>query len=145
MNPQLLTLIYIVAAAFSAWLYGMTLSPVQLASGAAVGFVVSLGAVSLPNQVSFMGTFMPVLQVMNVPASRRFMCTPPQASIVMAETRVLKGGRWHLLMSPLGIVQVRVSSPRVARENRAGRPRSARTIGGICRASSAGPGAAKSR
>jgi Na+/H+-dicarboxylate symporter len=58
---------YIVAAAFSAWLYGMPLSTAQLASGAAVGMVVSLGAVSLPNQVSFMGTFMPVLQTMGVP------------------------------------------------------------------------------
>jgi Na+/H+-dicarboxylate symporter len=58
---------YLVAAAFSAWLYGITLSPVQLASGVAVGMVVSLGAVSLPNQVSFMGTFMPVLQAMGVP------------------------------------------------------------------------------
>ena len=45
----------------------MPLSAAQLASGVAVGMVVSLGAVSLPNQVSFMGTFMPVLQVMGVP------------------------------------------------------------------------------
>ena len=58
---------YIVAAAFSAWLYGLPLSAAQLASGVAVGMVVSLGAVSLPNQVSFMGAFMPVLQVMGVP------------------------------------------------------------------------------
>ena len=58
---------YIVAAGFSAWLYGMPLSALQLASGVAVGLVVSLGAVSLPNQVSFMGTFMPVLQAMGVP------------------------------------------------------------------------------
>jgi Na+/H+-dicarboxylate symporter len=58
---------YIVAAGFSAWLHGMALSPAQLATGAAVGMVVSLGAVSLPNQVSFMGTFMPVLQAMGVP------------------------------------------------------------------------------
>lgn len=58
---------YIVAAGFSAWLYGTHLSPAQLASGVVVGMVVSLGAVSLPNQVSFMGTFMPVLQAMGVP------------------------------------------------------------------------------
>jgi Na+/H+-dicarboxylate symporter len=58
---------YIVAAGFSAWLYGMNLSPPQLAAGVAVGMVVSLGAVSLPNQVSFMATFMPVLQAMGVP------------------------------------------------------------------------------
>jgi Na+/H+-dicarboxylate symporter len=58
---------YLVAAAFSAWLYGMPLSAAQLAAGVAVGMVVSLGAVSLPNQVGFMGTFMPVLQAMGVP------------------------------------------------------------------------------
>jgi proton glutamate symport protein len=58
---------YLAAAAFSAWLYGLDLSPVQLATGVAVSVIVSLGAVSLPNQVSFMGTHMPVLQAMGVP------------------------------------------------------------------------------
>jgi Na+/H+-dicarboxylate symporter len=58
---------YLAAAAFSAWLYGVELSPVQLATGVAVSVIVSLGAVSLPNQVSFMGTHMPVLQAMGVP------------------------------------------------------------------------------
>ena len=58
---------YISAAAFAAWLYGIELSPVRLLTGAAVGVVVSLGAVSLPNQVSFMGSHMPVLQAMGLP------------------------------------------------------------------------------
>jgi Na+/H+-dicarboxylate symporter len=58
---------YLSAAAFAAWLYGIELSTVQLLTGAAVGVVVSLGAVSLPNQVSFMGSHMPVLQAMGLP------------------------------------------------------------------------------
>ena len=58
---------YLSAAAFAAWLYGIELSTVQLLTGAAVGVVVSLGAVSLPNQVSFMGSHLPVLQAMGLP------------------------------------------------------------------------------
>ena len=58
---------YLSAAAIAAWLYGIELSTVQLLTGAAVGVVVSLGAVSLPNQVSFMGSHLPVLQAMGLP------------------------------------------------------------------------------
>jgi Na+/H+-dicarboxylate symporter len=58
---------YISAAGFAAWLYGVDLSVAQLLTGVAVGVVVSLGAVSLPNQVSFMGSHMPVLQAMGLP------------------------------------------------------------------------------
>jgi Na+/H+-dicarboxylate symporter len=58
---------YLAAAACAAWLYGIELSPLQLAAGVVVGVAVSLGAVSLPNQVSFLGTHLPVFQAMGLP------------------------------------------------------------------------------
>jgi len=58
---------YIVAAAFVAWAYGIELSTMQLATGAALAVVISLGSVGLPGQVSFMATVMPVTQSMGLP------------------------------------------------------------------------------
>ena len=58
---------YIVAASFVAWAYGIELTAVQLAAGAALAVVISLGSVGLPGQVSFMATVMPVTQSMGLP------------------------------------------------------------------------------
>lgn len=58
---------YIVAACFVAWAYGIELGPMQLAAGAALAVVISLGSVGLPGQVSFMATVMPVTQSMGLP------------------------------------------------------------------------------
>ena len=58
---------YIVGAAFVARLYGVHLSPLQYAAGVAVGVIISMGAVGLPGQVSFMGTHIPVFSAMGLP------------------------------------------------------------------------------
>lgn len=58
---------YIVAASFVAWAYGIELTAMQLAFGAALAVVISLGSVGLPGQVSFMATVMPVTQAMGLP------------------------------------------------------------------------------
>ena len=58
---------YLNAAMFIAWAYGIDLSVPQLAAGAALAVVVSLGSVGLPGQVSFMATTMPVTQSMGLP------------------------------------------------------------------------------
>jgi Na+/H+-dicarboxylate symporter len=58
---------YISAAAFIAWAYGIDLSAAQLAAGAALAVVVSMGSVGLPGQVSFMATNLPVTQAMGLP------------------------------------------------------------------------------
>jgi Na+/H+-dicarboxylate symporter len=58
---------YVNAAVFIAWVQGVDLSAVQLAAGAALAVVISLGAVGLPGQVSFMATTMPVTQSMGLP------------------------------------------------------------------------------
>ncbi|MCR6686627.1 cation:dicarboxylase symporter family transporter [Pseudoxanthomonas sp.] len=58
---------YVVAAAFVAWAYGIELTAVQLAAGAALAVVISLGSIGLPGQVSFMATVMPVTQSMGLP------------------------------------------------------------------------------
>ena len=58
---------YIVAASFVAWAYGIELTAMQLAFGAALAVVISLGSVGLPGQVSFMATVMPVTQSMGLP------------------------------------------------------------------------------
>ena len=58
---------YIASSCFIAWALNIDLGPAQLAAGAALGVVISLGAVSLPGQVSFMATNMPVAQAMGVP------------------------------------------------------------------------------
>ncbi|MFT3789748.1 MAG: dicarboxylate/amino acid:cation symporter [Rudaea sp.] len=58
---------YIASSCFIAWALNIDLGPAQLAAGAALAIVISLGAVSLPGQVSFMATNMPVAQAMGVP------------------------------------------------------------------------------
>ena len=58
---------YIGVASFIAWAYGIELTPAQLAAGAALAVVVSMGSVGLPGQVSFMATNMPVTQAMGLP------------------------------------------------------------------------------
>ena len=58
---------YIVAACFVAWAYGIELSVLTLAAGAALSVVISLGSIGLPGQVSFMATVMPVTQSMGLP------------------------------------------------------------------------------
>ncbi|ADV28390.1 sodium:dicarboxylate symporter [Pseudoxanthomonas suwonensis 11-1] len=58
---------YVVAACFVAWAYGIELSALQLAAGAALAVVISLGSVGLPGQVSFMATVLPVTQSMGLP------------------------------------------------------------------------------
>ncbi|RRN53911.1 dicarboxylate/amino acid:cation symporter [Pseudoxanthomonas sp. SGNA-20] len=58
---------YVTAACFVAWAYGIELTPLQLAAGAALAVVISLGSVGLPGQVSFMATVLPVTQSMGLP------------------------------------------------------------------------------
>jgi proton glutamate symport protein len=58
---------YIASSCFIAWALNIDIGPAQLAAGAALAVVISLGAVSLPGQVSFMATNMPVAQAMGVP------------------------------------------------------------------------------
>ena len=58
---------YVGVAAFIAWAYGVDLSIAQLAAGAALAVVISMGSVGLPGQVSFMATNMPVSQAMGLP------------------------------------------------------------------------------
>lgn len=58
---------YVGVAAFIAWAYGVDLTAAQLAAGAALAVVISMGSVGLPGQVSFMATNMPVAQAMGLP------------------------------------------------------------------------------
>ena len=60
---------YVSAAAFIAWAYGIDLSAMQLAAGAALAVVISCGSVGLPGQVSFMATNLPVTQAMGLPVA----------------------------------------------------------------------------
>jgi Na+/H+-dicarboxylate symporter len=55
------------AACFVAWLYGVDLSFGQLASGSVVAIVIALGSVSLPGQVTFAASNIPVLLAMGLP------------------------------------------------------------------------------
>jgi Na+/H+-dicarboxylate symporter len=58
---------YLGVAAFIAWSYGIELSWLQLATGATLAVLISIGSVGLPGQASFMGTNMPVVQAMGLP------------------------------------------------------------------------------
>jgi proton glutamate symport protein len=58
---------YIGVSCFIAWIYGVDLSASQLAVGAALAVVISLGSVGLPGQVSLMAMNMPVVQAMGLP------------------------------------------------------------------------------
>jgi Na+/H+-dicarboxylate symporter len=58
---------YIVSASFIAWAFGIDLGVGQLAAGAALAVVISLGSVGLPGQVTFIATNVPVAQAMGLP------------------------------------------------------------------------------
>jgi Na+/H+-dicarboxylate symporter len=58
---------YIGVSCYIAWIYGVDLSASQLAVGAALAVVISLGSVGLPGQVSLMAMNMPVVQSMGLP------------------------------------------------------------------------------
>jgi Na+/H+-dicarboxylate symporter len=58
---------YIGVSCYIAWIYGVELSATQLAVGAALAVVISLGSVGLPGQVSLMAMNMPVVQSMGLP------------------------------------------------------------------------------
>ena len=58
---------YLGAAAYVAWIYGIDVAPAQLAVAALLAVVLSLGAVGLPGQVSFMAATMPVTSAMGLP------------------------------------------------------------------------------
>ena len=55
------------SACFVAWLYGVDIAPAQFVSGALVAIVIALGSVSLPGQVTFVGSHVPVLLAMGLP------------------------------------------------------------------------------
>jgi len=58
---------YVGAASFVAWIYGVDVSIAQVAVATALAVVLSLGAVGLPGQVSFMAATMPVTSAMGLP------------------------------------------------------------------------------
>ena len=58
---------YIGVSCYIAWIYGVDLTASQLAVGAALAVVISLGSVGLPGQVSLMAMNMPVVQAMGLP------------------------------------------------------------------------------
>jgi proton glutamate symport protein len=58
---------YLGVAAFVAWIYGIDVSTAQLAFAVALAVVLSLGAVGLPGQVSFMAATLPVTSSMGLP------------------------------------------------------------------------------
>jgi len=58
---------YLGAATFVAWIYGIDVSVAHLAVATALAVVLSLGAVGLPGQVSFMAATMPVTSAMGLP------------------------------------------------------------------------------
>lgn len=60
---------YIGISCYIAWIYGVDLSAAQLAAGAALAVVISLGSVGLPGQVSLFATNMPVVQAMGLPVA----------------------------------------------------------------------------
>lgn len=58
---------YIGVMSFIAWAYGIELDATTIATGVALAVVISLGAVGLPGQASFMGTNLPVVQAAGLP------------------------------------------------------------------------------
>jgi proton glutamate symport protein len=58
---------YIGVSCYIAWIYGVDLSASQLAVGAVLAVVISLGSVGLPGQVSLLAMNMPVVQSMGLP------------------------------------------------------------------------------
>jgi len=60
---------YLGVSCYIAWIYGVDLSASQLAVGAVLAVVISLGSVGLPGQVSLMAMNMPVVQAMGLPVA----------------------------------------------------------------------------
>jgi Na+/H+-dicarboxylate symporter len=58
---------YMATACFIAWAFGVDLTTTQLATGAALSVLISMGSVGLPGQVSFMATNLPVTTAMGLP------------------------------------------------------------------------------
>ena len=58
---------YLASASFIAWAFGVDLTAAQLATGAALAVLISMGSVGLPGQVSFMATNLPVTAAMGLP------------------------------------------------------------------------------
>ena len=58
---------YMATACFIAWAFGVDLTPTQLATGATLSVLISMGSVGLPGQVSFMATNLPVTTAMGLP------------------------------------------------------------------------------
>ena len=58
---------YVATASFIAWAFGVDLTATQLATGAALAVLISMGSVGLPGQVSFMATNLPVTTAMGLP------------------------------------------------------------------------------
>jgi Na+/H+-dicarboxylate symporter len=58
---------YVATACFIAWAFGIDLTVGQLATGAALAVLISMGSVGLPGQVSFMATNLPVTSAMGLP------------------------------------------------------------------------------
>ena len=58
---------YVATASFIAWAFGVDLTAAQLATGAALSVLISMGSVGLPGQVSFMATNLPVTTAMGLP------------------------------------------------------------------------------
>ncbi|WP_140908441.1 dicarboxylate/amino acid:cation symporter [Cognatiluteimonas lumbrici] len=58
---------YMATACFIAWAFGIELTPAQLATGAGLAVLISMGSVGLPGQVSFMATNLPVTAAMGLP------------------------------------------------------------------------------
>ena len=58
---------YMGVAAFVAWIYGIDVSAVHVATGIGLAVIISMGSVGLPGQVSFMATNVPVTQAMGLP------------------------------------------------------------------------------
>jgi Na+/H+-dicarboxylate symporter len=52
---------------FIAHLYGITPSPLQMAGGVAVAYAMSVGAVGLPGQVSYISSIAPICMALGVP------------------------------------------------------------------------------
>ncbi len=64
---------------YVAWLFGYPLSPAQLAAGVAAAAITTLGAVSLPGQVSFVTSIAPICIAMGIPIE-------PLAILIAVET-----------------------------------------------------------
>jgi Na+/H+-dicarboxylate symporter len=58
---------YMATACFIAWAFGVDLTATQLATGAVLSVLISMGSVGLPGQVSFMATNLPVTTAMGLP------------------------------------------------------------------------------